>query len=203
MSSQGSVTRWVTALKGGDEAASQALWERYYRQLITLARKKLRAAPRREADEEDVVQNAFHSFFRGVAGGRFPDLHDRDNLWRLLVVITARKAIKQIARDCAQRRGGGAPDVPEREGPMTVEREQTAIAELVGDEPTPQFAAQLTEECQRLLELLGDESLRQVALWKMEGYSNDEIAGMLACSRRTVARKLDAIRVLWNQEPAT
>src|SRR5262245_41879020 len=106
MSSQGSVTRWLTALKGGDEAASQALWERYHRQLVTLAKKKLGAAPRREADEEDVVQNAFRSFFRGVAGGRFPELHDRDNLWRLLVVITARKALKQIARECAQRRRG-------------------------------------------------------------------------------------------------
>jgi ECF sigma factor len=37
------------------------------------------------ADEEDVVQNAFHSFFQGLARGRFPQLNDRDNLWRLLV----------------------------------------------------------------------------------------------------------------------
>src|SRR5215211_4108285 len=87
MSSEGSVTRWVTALKGGDAAAAQALWERYHRRLVALAREKLRSARRRAADEEDVVQNAFHSFFRGVARDRFPQLNDRDNLWRLLVVI--------------------------------------------------------------------------------------------------------------------
>src|SRR5262249_25150611 len=107
MSSEGSVTRWVEALKGGDLAAAQPLWERYHRQLIALARRKLESSPRRLADEEDVVQSAFHSFFRGVARGRFPRLDDRDNLWRLLVVITARKAVDQLAREHAGRRGGG------------------------------------------------------------------------------------------------
>src|SRR5205085_8308718 len=85
MSSEGSVTRWVTALKGGDAAAAQPLWERYHRQLVALARRKLEASRRRVADEEDVVQSAFHSFFKGVIRGRFPQLNDRDNLWRLLV----------------------------------------------------------------------------------------------------------------------
>src|SRR5260370_12022242 len=37
MSSEGSVTRWVTALKGGDLAAAQPLWERYHRRLVALA----------------------------------------------------------------------------------------------------------------------------------------------------------------------
>ena len=107
MSSEGSVTRWITALKDGDEAAAQPLWERYYRRLVSLARQKLPNARRRQADEEDVVQSAFHSFFQGVARGRFPQLHDRDNLWRLLVVITARKALDQIAQEHSKRRGGG------------------------------------------------------------------------------------------------
>ena len=107
MSSEGSVTRWVTAMKAGDAAAAQPLWERYHRRLVTLARQKLRPARRRAADEEDVVQNAFHSFFRGLSAGRFPQLSDRDNLWRLLVVITARKALDQLAHDHRKRRGGG------------------------------------------------------------------------------------------------
>ena len=107
MSSEGSVTCWVTALKGGDPAAAQAIWERYHRRLVGLARDKLRAARRRAADEEDVVQNAFHSFFKGVAAGRFPRLDDRDNLWRLLVVITARKALDQLAHEHSKRQGGG------------------------------------------------------------------------------------------------
>src|SRR5262245_55978508 len=117
MSSEGSVSRWVTALKGGDPAAAQPLWERYHRQLVALARQRLQAARRRAADEEDVVQSAFHSFFDGVARGRFPQLDDRDNLWRLLVVITARKALDQLARDHAKRRGGGTVQGESRIGP--------------------------------------------------------------------------------------
>ena len=58
------------------------------------------------------------------------------------------------------------------------------------------------EESTRLLEALGDESLRQVALWRMEGYTTDEIAERLGCARRTVARRLELIRTLWLAEGA-
>jgi RNA polymerase sigma factor (sigma-70 family) len=202
MPSEGSVTRWVSALKAGDVAAAQPLWERYHRQLVSLARERLRLARRREADEEDVVQSAFHSFFQGVAKGRFPQLNDRDNLWRLLVVITARKAVDQVVHEHRKRRGGGTPHGETRISPDKTEREEAAaIEQVVGDEPTPEFAAQVAEEYQRLLELLGDETLRRVAIWKMEGFTNDEIAGRLDCSRRSVARKLETIRIIWSSEP--
>jgi RNA polymerase sigma factor (sigma-70 family) len=199
MSADGSVTRWVTALKDGNAAAAQPLWERYHRRLVGLAREKLRGAGRRTADEEDVVQNAFHSFFRGVAGGRFPQLGDRDNLWRLLVVITARKALDQLAAEHAKRRGGGTVSADPRISPGTARWEETAIEQIVGDEPTPEFAAQVAEEYQRLLDLLGDDTLRRVAVWRMEGLTTDEIAAKLDCSRRTVARKLETIRVIWTE----
>lgn len=197
MSSEGSVTRWITSLKGGDADAAQPLWERYYRRLVSLARQKLQSARRRGADEEDVVQSAFHSFFRGVSRGRFPQLHDRDNLWRLLVVITARKALDQVAREHSKRRGGGTVQGESRISPGRPGWEEAGIEQVVGEEPTPEFAAQVAEEYQRLLELLGDETLRRVAVWKMEGLTNDEVAARLDCSRRTVARKLDTIRIIW------
>lgn len=200
MSSDGSVTRWVTALKQGDTAAAQPLWERYYRRLVALARTKLQAARRRATDEEDIVQNAFHSFFRGVADGRFPQLDDRDNLWRLLVVITARQVIAQFAHDTAQRRGGGTVQGESGIYPMGAESDRAAIEQVIGDEPTPAFAAQVTEEYERLLDRLADDTLRRVAVWKMEGLTTDEIAARLNCSHRTVARKLDAIRVIWTTE---
>jgi RNA polymerase sigma factor (sigma-70 family) len=201
MSSEGSVTRWVTALKGGDLAAAQPLWERYHRRLVGLAREKLRAARRRASDEEDVVQNAFHSFFHGVARGRFPQLEDRDNLWRLLVVITARKALDQLAHEHSQRQGGGTLQGESRISSRESGWDEAAIEQVVGEEPTPEFAAQVAEQYHRLLELLGDETLRRVAVWKMEGLTNDEVAERLDCSRRTVARKLETIRIIWSQEP--
>jgi RNA polymerase sigma factor (sigma-70 family) len=202
MSSEGSVTRWVAALKAGDTAAAQPLWERYYRRLVALARQKLQSSRRREADEEDVVQSAFHSFFRGVARGRFPQLNDRDNLWRLLVVITARKALNQLAHEHTKRRGGCAVQGESGISSGGPERDDAALDQIVGDEPTPEFAAQVAEEYERLLDRLGDESLRRVAVWKMEGHTNDEIAAKLDCSKRTVSLKLEAIRMIWSQESA-
>ena len=203
MSPEGSVTRWVTALKDGDVAAAQPLWERYHRQLVALARKKLQSARRREADEEDVVQSAFHSFFKGVAAGRFPQLNDRDNLWRLLVVITARKALDQIAHQHTKRQGGGTVQGESRISSGELGADDAAIEQIVGAEPTPEFAAQVAEQYQRLLDKLGDETLRQVAVWKMEGFTKDEIAARLDCSRRTVARKLETIRIIWSGESET
>lgn len=197
----GSVTRWMATLKAGDLTAAQPLWERYHRQLVALARQKLQTARRRAADEEDIVQNAFHSFFQGVAQGRFPQLNDRDNLWRLLVVITARKALDQLAHEQAKRRGGGTLPKESRMNLGRHEWDDAAIEQVVGEEPTPDFAAQVAEQYQRLLDVLGDASLQQVAVWKMEGLTNDEIATQINCSRRTVARKLETIRLIWSQEP--
>jgi RNA polymerase sigma factor (sigma-70 family) len=192
----------VAALKAGDAAAAQPLWERYHRQLVALARRKLQAARRRAADEEDVVQSAFHSFFQGVARGRFPQLNDRDNLWRLLVVITARKALDQLAHEHSKRQGGGTLQGESWISSPEPGWDDSAIDQVIGAEPTPEFAAQVAEEYQRLLDLLGDESLRRVAVGKMEGLTTDEVAERLGCSRRTVARKLETIRIIWSQEPA-
>src|SRR5262245_60587 len=102
-----SVTQWIDRLKAGDPDAAQKLWERYFRRLVGLARKKLRSAPRRAADEEDVALSAFDSFCRNAEQGRFPQLLDRDSLWRLLVVFTARKSAHLRRDEGRQKRGGG------------------------------------------------------------------------------------------------
>ena len=108
MSSSGSVTHWINLLKGGDAAAVQRLWEAYFPRLVGLARKKLREAPRRAADEEDVALSAFDSFCRAAGQDRFPQLHDRLDLWQLLVLLTARKASDLAQHERRQKRGGGA-----------------------------------------------------------------------------------------------
>ncbi len=103
---QGSVSRWLGDLKAGDAAAAQPLWERYFARLVGLARAKLRGARRggAAADEEDAALSAFNSFCAGVACGRFPQLADRDDLWRLLVVITAEGWCPGSARDAPETR---------------------------------------------------------------------------------------------------
>ena len=203
MSPDGSVTLWIGRLKAGDHAAAHPLWERYFRRLVGLARKRLRDAPRLPADEEDVALSAFDSFCRGAENGRFPLLADRDGLWHLLVVLTARKAFDLVQHERRQKRGGGrvsgesALHAPGPEGD-----DETGLAGVIGDEPTPEFAAQVAEEYRRLLDALGDEELRLVARWRMEGYTNAEIAARLGCAEPTVERRLRVIRSIWGGQAA-
>jgi DNA-directed RNA polymerase specialized sigma24 family protein len=72
--------------------------------------------------------------------------------------------------------------------------EDSAVDLILSREPTPVFAAQVAEEYQRLLDGLGDDRLRAVAVWKMEGYTNEEIAAKLGRTLRSVERKLQVIR---------
>ena len=105
MDPQGSVTRMILDLRNDDpavrNAAARLIWERYFRDLLTLARKNLDKRIRLRTDEEDVTQSMFKSFCLRQQRGEF-DLAGRDELWRLLVTITIRKA-RNAAK--AQRQG--------------------------------------------------------------------------------------------------
>jgi DNA-directed RNA polymerase specialized sigma24 family protein len=153
----------------------------------------LRAIPRRAADEEDVALSAFDSVCRRAEEGRFPKLDDRDDLWRLLALVTVRKALALADRERRPRHGGG------RVLPLS-ELDFEEVERVLGDEPTPELAAQAAEQCRHLLGLLGDESLRRVASQKLEGFTNAEIAAELGCVEATVERKLKRIRGLWSRE---
>jgi DNA-directed RNA polymerase specialized sigma24 family protein len=198
----GSITGWLGELRDGDQAAAQPLWEHYFSKLVTVARTKLRRMRKTTADqdEEDAALSAFNSFCAGAARGKFPQLADRDDIWRLLVVITARKAMAQANREGRQKRGGGRvveEAVLFGRGLGGADGSLAGLERIAAQGPSPEFAAMMAEECGRLLDALDDDSLRQVALSRMEGYNNDEIAEQLGCARRTVARRLDLIRKTW------
>jgi DNA-directed RNA polymerase specialized sigma24 family protein len=198
---EGSVTRWIGELKAGDDDAAGQLWQRYFDGLVRLARKKLEAVRRvgGAEDEEDAALSAFQSLCAGATEGRFDRLKDRDDLWRLLVVITVRKVFDQVERQRRQRRGSGRLIGEAALAGVDLEK-PGGFDQFVNREPTPEFAAMLAEEFQRRIESLEDQRLRQVALWRMEGYSNQEIADRLGCVSRSVERKLMLIRELWLQE---
>jgi pSer/pThr/pTyr-binding forkhead associated (FHA) protein/DNA-directed RNA polymerase specialized sigma24 family protein len=195
----GSVTRWIGELKGGGGDAAQALWDRYFATLVRLARARLRATSRAAADEEDVALSAFDSFCAGAARGRFPRLEDRGDLWKLLMTITTRKALNQ-ARDLGRQKRGGGRVLGEADLADPAPEAGVGLDAIAGTEPDPQFAAMLAEQFRSLLARLRDETLRQIALLKMEGYTNDEIAARLECGVRTVERKLDLVRKTWSAE---
>jgi DNA-directed RNA polymerase specialized sigma24 family protein len=181
------------ALKRGDHAAADLVWARYSRRLAGLARKRLRAAARRVADEQDVALSAFHSVCRRAQQGRFPKLDDRNDLWRLLVLVTLRKAFAHATREQCPSCGGG------KVRPLS-ELDEGALARALDKKPTPGQAFHAAERCRHLLAQLGDDSLRLTALRKLDGCTNSEIVAELGCVEATVERKLQRIRGLWARE---
>jgi DNA-directed RNA polymerase specialized sigma24 family protein len=191
MSSPGSVSEWLVRLKGGDEAVLQPLWERYFRRLVGLARTRLAGSPRRGSDEEDVALSAFDSFYQRAEAGKFPQLNDREDLWRVLMVITSRKALRLLRDERRQKRGGN----------LSIEEcNDRELEQVIGDEPTPEFAVQVAEQVAYRLDRLPDQFLRSIALGKLEGYTNEELAAQFRCAPRTIERKLCLIRGLWESD---
>ena len=181
-----SVTRLIRNLQGGRESATGPLLEVYFRRLVQLARKRLQGLPGLDSYEEDVALRSFHSMCRRVQDPTRPlQLADRNDLWRLLATRTVSRSIDLIRRHKSEETLG--------------ERD---VEHLLSREPTAEEAAEIADECRRLLDLLDEPELRQIALWKVEGFTHDEIAAKLDCVPRTVERKVQRIRMLWKDELA-
>ena len=191
-----SVTAWIGDLKEGQDAASQKIWERYFERLVRVASRQLGSAPRRIADEEDVALSVFDTLCKGAAAGRFDQLQDRDDLWKLLTAIAGMKSVDQIRRQTAKKRGG--EDVRGESIVAGAGANQIGgFDQFVHEEPTPEFLAVMQEQQQAMFRALPDESQRNVARLRFEGYSNEEIAQQLGTSLRSVERKLKVIREIW------
>lgn len=198
-----SVAGWLSGVRRGDPMAAQQLWERYFDRLVQLANDRLPSHARRSFDGEDVALSAVRCFLGALGRGRYPDLQDSSGLWTMLVVITARKATSYVRRQNQEKRGGGeVRGESALHRPGEVNGEQSGLEQVIGDEPTPEFACQVAEECQRLIEALEDEKLQAIAVLRMEGYTVEEIASRLGTAQRTVERRLQMIRTCWQEVTA-
>lgn len=195
-SAQGSITNWVRKLKDGDKEAAQELWGRYFARLEAHAAARIRAynVPNGAVVPEDVAASVFESIWRGANAGRFQNVKDRDELWWLLQSLTKRKVIDHLRYATAARRFNGQPNVS-----LADDNAGVSFHELMADEPTAEYLSIMDEELSRLLALLRDDKLRQIAVLKIEGYSNSETAIQLDISKATLSRKLDLIRSTWQQ----
>jgi RNA polymerase sigma factor (sigma-70 family) len=179
-----SVTRLIRAVQRDRESAVGPLLAVYFDRLVQLARKRLQDLPGMAGYEEDLALRSFHSVYGRLRDPARPlHLAGRDDLWRLLATRTISRAIDLIRRH--------------RPGEVAGDHD---VEQLLTREPTPEEAAETADECRRLLDLLAEPELRQIALWKVEGYTNEEIAARLDCVPRTVERKVSRIRLLWKHE---
>ncbi len=195
------VTVWFRALETGDQAAAFKLWDYCYPRLLRYARAKLPENLRKALDEEDVALSALKSLCAGAQEGSLQTVQNRTELWKLLTCITARKAHGYVKHETRQKRGGGkirgesiflsggerGEDAASSEG-LAQERDSSL---------PPDMLVEIAEDCQAMLDALGDEMLQTIALLRIEGYSVQEIADRLGCAKRSVERRLQLIRKIW------
>ena len=172
------------------------LWSRFIERLIRAADRYLRNLPRRMVDEEDIALSAFASFVKGAAEGRFQRLKNRDDLWQVLAMLAERKAIAAYRREHAEKRGGGLVRGESVFAKMLAESSAIAGIDQIGD-PKPQVLDAITTTVREKLEGLGDDLLTKIAMLKLEGYTNAEIAAQQSIALRSVERKLQLIRDKW------
>lgn len=186
-----SITRWLGELHAGSDQAAQLLWNHLHEGLLALSQKRLAQQFTAGFDEEDVALSAFNALCDAVRTGKY-NLGDRNELWRMVAVIVINKAYNRVRDEKRLRRGGGRKRAPSR-----------VLDSLISPKPDAGTALIMREECQRMLAKLESPDLEMVALLKVEGYTDEQVADRLGCSRRTVQRRLNIIRRLWSSAPAS
>lgn len=207
------ITAWVVQVRDGDEDAAQNLWNYYCDQIVEVARRTMKRSSRRIHDEEDVAVESFKHLLSGIRDGRFTELERREQLWRLLMVITSRKAAAMIESDMRQKRGGGEVRGDSavlgggEEGPTEdddrgshLKDEPDGFDRLTSAGDAPDISALVADETENLLASLPDATAEQIVRLKLQGYTHEEIAAELDCNVRTIERRLKQIRELWQRK---
>jgi DNA-directed RNA polymerase specialized sigma24 family protein len=197
MSSIGSVTLCVQQLHSPDcrerDEAARVIWERFGARLQALVRRHLDNRIRRREDEHDILQSMYASFCLGQLEGKASPA-SREELWKLLVRITMCKVVNTAHRHHAARR-----DV-RRERPEVADQKAAGslfphwmLEHVERAKPSHEEKVAVLEEVERLLQGL-NEDLRRIVLWKLDGFTNAEIAKMMGRTVRSVELKMQLIR---------
>lgn len=203
MASGESVSVWIDDMRRGDDDAAHKIWSHFAHRLQNAIRPKINPTIRRVYDEEDAAQSAFNSLCKGLSAGRFPDLHDGESLWRLLLVITCRKIsirTRNEQRDIRDvRRNTDAATVLAADASGSV---LDPLSQFPSQDLPPEFEAEFAETCASLFEEITEPMMAETARLRIEGNSVPEIAEKLNVSTRTVHRKLELVRRCWERVDA-
>lgn len=194
MSNDGSVTAWLPLLERGDAGADEWLVSTYFEQVARIARRQLGLAPRRTADEEDVANSVFRLFLARAKDGGFKQLADRNDLHRILLLLTKRRAIDYYRRAMRRRQleVGESALAEAMEAPVRFE-------EIATTQAPSDLVTEIAEEIRELFSDIEcqDLQLDQIAMLRLQGYSAAEIADRIGCLPRTVYRRLNLIQTRW------
>lgn len=190
----GSITALFAELKNCDPAVLNELCRRFFPRIAGIARKTLSKFSNRNADADDVAQSVFISFWKTLSDGREFEFSDRNDLWNLLALMTARKAGHVVRSELTQKRGGGQTRNESDLYTARGENSSVRLDQLLSTTSPPEF-----DLCCEEMLLSLDESNRAIAILRLNGYSTTEVAAMLACSPRSVQRSLESIRDQWEK----
>ncbi|MDR0703712.1 MAG: hypothetical protein LBF88_01860 [Planctomycetaceae bacterium] len=194
----------LDGIQNQNKESFEQFWNLHFDRLTSLARRKMTQVNKRVSDEEDIAISAIHSFYTGLAEQRFHSIQGNNELWKILATIVCRKISKQQRDQFTQKRGGGhvRGESIFVAGPVAGndESKQTGFGNVAGNTSTPYFEVEFLDTCEKLYNILDDETMRNIARLIMEGFTIDEIADELGCVRRTVERKLKKIREIWQQQ---
>lgn len=192
----------IRRLRTDDAEATEWLWSNYFQPLVELASHKLgNHRAQRITDAEDAAMEVLQAFLRGVRKDKFPDLRHRDDLWRLLFTITDRRCLNLIRDYVSQGRGSGRVRGDSiLDGNSDVSDRPRGFDQLEGRAMAPEDAASLKETLTNLMQALREQDVElcRIAILRMEGHTNKEIADLLGRSLATVERRLAVIRAIWS-----
>ncbi len=186
-----SITQWLRRLESGDEQVAGLLWDAYFERLVWMVQQRTQYKPSRVDDAEDVALSAFASFCNGVKKQQFTGLANREGLWRMLVSIAIHKLIHRHRDQNRLKRGGGYVQITQDD---SAEDACEITHQILSREPSPEVIVLVAEQYDRWMNALDSEELRKISQWKLEGYTNEEIADKYGVTTRTVERKLQLIR---------
>lgn len=179
----GSITGLYQRWLGGDRTGFEQLITHFRSRLLALANSVRDRRFQSTAEAEDALQSAMFSLWESPNQAGLAESADRDDLWNVLGTMTVRKVLRHQERELAQKRGGGK---------VVTGMPMEAMAMVAED-------GALGAHVEELLGLL-DEELRQFAMLRLSGHTNQEISRELDCSERKVERKLQLIRAVWQEE---
>lgn len=199
-----SVTKWFRGVEAGDDESARMLWEYCIPRLIAYSRKRLPTRFRKALDEEDVALSSFRSVCERARDGDLGEIHDRFELLRLMTCVTQRKTINHLKSETRQKRGGGnVRSESEAELPEdSASRRTNLLDRFPSAAPDPAYLLEYEEAFRKLIDALEDPALETIALLRLEGYSVVEIAGKVGSAKRSVERRLNLIRRIWNSDEA-
>jgi RNA polymerase sigma factor (sigma-70 family) len=195
--SLGSITIMYERARDGDSRAPEELWNAYSKRLLGLARAVLRQRGITPADasEDSIVNAAFAKFFDAISRGKYHDVADRHDLWRLLAVITRNSALNEAKRSGNRKARVAA-------------QSDSIFTQHTDDEPAPEEVAALSDTIESLERQIrerattGEQSERiiQVMTMTLSGHTQREISEAIGQSEVTVRRNLTIVRELLSQD---